>query len=464
MSLKLILSERQRRAAIVADAGKILTAAATEGRSLKPEEREKWQKMHDDAEEIRASVERLEAQHRAEQQVQLVDPTPGAPEVARAADHEVAGAAREAQRQRVLRSYLLGRKACENLSSEDQAAARRMGIDLSGTELTLRGFMPRHPSRMNEARNLRERALAGTLTREEHARFRTEEEQRANMTTATDPAAIPTGFVAEVEVAMLAFGGMREAVTVLRTASGNPLPFPTVDDTANTGELVTQGTAVAEKEVHVASLQFDAWTYSSKMVPLSLELLQDQAVNVEALIGRLAGTRIARILNTHLTTGDGASKPKGVVVAATASGITSASPTAVTWPELLQLKHSVDPSYRTNASWMFKDSTLLAIKSLVDTTGRPLWAAGIGVGAPDTLDGDRYVVNQDMAGLVALAKPVLYGDFSKYLLRDVLDIQLVVLRERYAEQRLVGIFAFSRHDGDLLDAGTHPIKYLAMHA
>jgi HK97 family phage major capsid protein len=57
-------------------------------------------------------------------------------------------------------------------------------------------------------------------------------------------------------------------------------------------------------------------------------------------------------------------------------------------------------------------------------------------------------------------KSILFGDFSKYLIRDVADIRLVRMDERYADYDQVGFTAFMRSDGDLLDAGTHPVKYL----
>lgn len=454
-TLKLILDERKRRAGIVHQAGEIVATAAKAGRPMNAEESEKWTKLHADAEGIRTSVERMEEQRRLELEVAQVQDTAPAGLIP---GRELAGGHAEAQRGRVLRAWVRGPKACADLSSEDQVAAKRLGIDLGGTELRLRGFMPKAIRSPRRLEDLKEKAGAGILTAQESALFRTDAELRAEMTTATDPAAIPTGFVSAVEVAMIAEGGMREVARVVRTATGNDLPFPTVNDTGNTGELVAEAVAVAEQAAAISSLTIEAFTYSSKMIPLSLELLQDEAINIEQLVGELAGQRIARILNTHLTTGDGVAKPKGVVTAATL-GKTFASNAAVTYLELLDLKHSVKAPYRRNARWMFRDSTLLALKKLVDSQNRPLWAAGIGEGSPDRLDGDPYTVNEDVAAIATVAKSILYGDFSKYLLRDVLDVQLVVLRERYAEKRVVGMFAFSRHDGDLLDAGTNPVKY-----
>jgi HK97 family phage major capsid protein len=118
----------------------------------------------------------------------------------------------------------------------------------------------------------------------------------------------------------------------------------------------------------------------------------------------------------------------------------------------------VDPSYRDNAKWMFNDNTLSKIKLLVDSQSRPLWLPGLVDRAPDTLLGSPYVINQDMASVTSTGKSVLFGDFSKYWIRDVRDVTLLRLDERFAEFLQVAFLAFMRTDGDLLDAGTKPIR------
>jgi HK97 family phage major capsid protein len=63
-----------------------------------------------------------------------------------------------------------------------------------------------------------------------------------------------------------------------------------------------------------------------------------------------------------------------------------------------------------------------------------------------------------MATMTTSAKSIIFGDFSKYLIRDVRDITLLRLDERYAEFLQVAFLAFMRTDGDLLNAGTVPIR------
>ncbi|MBL4702094.1 MAG: phage major capsid protein, partial [Phycisphaeraceae bacterium] len=70
-----------------------------------------------------------------------------------------------------------------------------------------------------------------------------------------------------------------------------------------------------------------------------------------------------------------------------------------------------------------------------------------------------FVVNNDVPVMAASAKSILFGDFSKYLIRDVLGFQILRLEERYAEFLQIGFLGFPRHDGALIDAGTKPIQF-----
>lgn len=276
---------------------------------------------------------------------------------------------------------------------------------------------------------------------------------------------VPQGFYQQLIDAQLAYGGMLESAFVFDTTSGNALPIPTDNDTTNAGAILGENTAVGTQDVTFGSITMNAYTYTSKLVLVSNQLLQDSAFNLDAWLSKKLGTRLARIVNTHTTTGNGASKPNGAVTAAalgyTAGGTTTSGSTAsLAYDDLVELEHSVDPAYRKNARFMFADSTLKAIKKLKDGIGRPLWRGGLAEKEPDTIDSYPYVINQDMATMAASAKPVLFGDFQNYFIRRIAGTQILRLTERYAELNQVGFVAFQRWDGNLIDAGTHPIKYL----
>lgn len=300
------------------------------------------------------------------------------------------------------------------------------------------------------------------------AAARTLRDIRAALGVTSDPAGgytVPQGFYDLLIDAQKAYGGMTDASFVFDTNSGNALPIPTDNDTSNKGAILGESTQVTTQDVTFGAVTMNAYTYSSKLVLVSNQLLQDTAFNLDAWLSGKLGVRIARITNDHFTTGTGASQPTGVITGATlgftAGGSTSSgSTTTFGYDDLIELEHSVDPAYRKNARFMLSDAALKVTKKLKDGIGRPLWMAGLAVKEPDTINAYPYTINQSMDSPAASAKPVAFGDFMNYFIRRVAGVQILRLTERYADFNQVGFLAFQRWDGQLVDAGTHPIKYL----
>lgn len=264
---------------------------------------------------------------------------------------------------------------------------------------------------------------------------------------------VPQGFYQRIVASMRAFGGIRDSRSyIFSTASGNQLPIPTTDDTANTGQIIAENTQITTLAPTYAQRVLGAFMYTSRIILVSLQLLQDSAFNMEQHLADIMGTRLGRITNAHFTVGTGSAQPRGVVTDASSGVVAGAgNTTTITYANLVATEHSLDPAYRRGAEWMFHDNTLRALKQLVDGQSRPLWVPGIAVREPDTILGYRYVVNQDMAVMAANARSILFGDFSKFFVRDVLDVQVLRLVERYADFLQVGFLAISRHDCILTD-------------
>ncbi len=263
---------------------------------------------------------------------------------------------------------------------------------------------------------------------------------------------------------------MLAVARILDTATGNPLPYPTSNDTGIVGELVGEGVQVATADVNVGHLVLGAFKFSTKLVKVSIELLQDSAFNLDSWLAEQFGIRLGRILNTKFTVGVGTTEPMGIITAATAgptatgsalnTGGSETGATSIGSDDLVALEHSVDPLYRRGGSWQMHDTTLKALKSLKDKYGRPIWVPGIANNAPDTILGYPYSLNSDMDQIATGKKTVLFGAFSKYIIRRVKELAVLRLVERFADYGQVGFLGFARYDGNLVDAGTHPVKYL----
>lgn len=275
---------------------------------------------------------------------------------------------------------------------------------------------------------------------------------------------VPTGFQRELIQAMKAFGGVRRVARVITTDSGNDIEWPTVDETSQEGELLAENTPAAEQDVTFAGKTLKAYKYSSKIIRVSLELLQDSAFDLDAFLREVCAERIARITNRHFTTGTGTNQPQGVVTYSSL-GATAAAAGAVAYDDLVSLEHSIDPAYRESGScaFMFADTALAAAKKLKDANGLPLWVPGMATNSPDTILGYPYVINQNMATVATGEKSVLFGDFKHYIIRDVANSAVMLrLTERYAEYGQVAFLLFERHDGRGVgaEASSAAIKHL----
>lgn len=274
---------------------------------------------------------------------------------------------------------------------------------------------------------------------------------------------VPAEIASMVITRLKAYGGMRDIAEIITTETGNPLNFPTNDGTAEVGEIVGENTAAATGETTFGTAALNTFKYSSKKIALPIELIQDSAIDVIAFVVNRLAERIARIQNTHFTVGAGTTLPDGVIPrAGTGKTGTTGQTLTVIYDDLVDLKHSVNRAYRKNAKFMLNDLSVAVVSKIKDTTGRPIWVPGDSEGitdsTPDTLLGFPVVTNDDVAVMAANAKSIAFGDFSKYIIRDVANSTSIRRFDDSAFALLgqVGFCGWQRSGGNLVD--TNAVK------
>jgi HK97 family phage major capsid protein len=278
---------------------------------------------------------------------------------------------------------------------------------------------------------------------------------------------IPQGFSDQLEEAMKWFGGIIGEVDVFDTETGNPLPWPTENDTANKGRMLAINTQLTETDLTFGQVTFNAYIATSDSILVPLALIQDSYFDLNAHIARVLGTRLGRLMNYQGTVGTGSSAPTGISTAVTTAGNTvqgaTGETTSCVYNDLVNLLHLVDPAYRQrpDCKFMFVDSTLKVLRKLVDGNNRPLWQpginAGFGGGFPETILDKPYVINQDMPVMAANAYSIIFGALKAFKFRRAGGVTMLRLVERYADYLQVGFLGFTRFDSNLIDAGTHPV-------
>jgi HK97 family phage major capsid protein len=266
---------------------------------------------------------------------------------------------------------------------------------------------------------------------------------------------VPQGFADEITAAQKKYSAIRRSANIVETNHGRDMPWPVTDDTANVGELLAENAQAAVQDLTFSQVTLKAYKYSSKLVLVSRELLEDAVETFERFLFDRLAERIGRITNTHFTVGNGSTQPAGLVTSASLGKLrTTGQTSSIIYDDLIDLVHAIDASYRESESCVFQmhDSTLKALRKLKDTAAQPILKE-----SENTILGFKVETNPDIAPMSASAKSILFGDFSRFLVREVRPISILRLEERFAESGAVGFLLFVRTDSRLLDASA--VKY-----
>lgn len=256
------------------------------------------------------------------------------------------------------------------------------------------------------------------------------------------------------------YSAVRQEAEVITTETGASLPWMTNNDTGNVGAILAENTAATELDATFGTATLDAYMYTSLMTRVSLQLIQDSALDIDSFLPRKLGERIGRIQNQHFTTGTGTAQPLGLVTGGAAVVAAVGNTTSFSYDELVSAPARLDPAYLAspNLAWMGSQSALVAFRKLKDTTGRPLWEPSVQAGTPDSLLGYRFILNNDVAVPAASAKSLAFGDFKAgYVIRDVAGLQTLRLSERFAEFLQVAFLAFQRSGGTAQDTAAYTV-------
>ncbi len=270
----------------------------------------------------------------------------------------------------------------------------------------------------------------------------------------------------ELTQAMAAYGGLRGYATPINTGTGANMTFPGTDATSEEGEIVGQNTVTTALDTTVMGMSLAVYKYSSKSIAIPFELIQDSMFDLESYIKTLLSMRVGRITAKHYITGTGNGQPTGLITAAKLGKAGATGQTAtVTYDDLVDLEHSVDPAYRSSpkVGFLMHDDSLGAIRKIKDGNGRPLFVPGYEQGnpggAPDRLMNRPIVIDQGMPTMAANAKSIAFGDLSRYFIRQVMDLTIFrMVDSAYTLKGQIGFVAFNRQGGNLIDVGG-AVKY-----
>lgn len=280
---------------------------------------------------------------------------------------------------------------------------------------------------------------------------------------------VPDGFRQKLVEVMQAFGGLASVVESFPTETGNPIEYPSNDDTANEGTITAEGAAITGgADLVFGTITLGAFKYTSAgdgnaPLKVSVELLQDSAFDIAGLVSRKLGTRIARKQARDWVIGAGTTLPFGIAHAGLTADHVLAANDTITYQDLLDLETTLDPAYEQNAMWAMNKTSWNAIRGVVDTEGRPLIfdsnMAGMGTDPRRTLLGYPVLIDQAFANpTVQDAHFAVLGDLNEaYVIRRVSNLAVVVNPFSSANNGQVEYTAWERADGNIQNRAAYSV-------
>ena len=179
---------------------------------------------------------------------------------------------------------------------------------------------------------------------------------------------------------------------------------------------------------------------------VSRKLINNSNFNIVDFVVEKMALAISRFIEGELLNG---TENKVTGLSTVANGITAEAATAVTADEVIQLKDSIKDYFQANAIWIMSSKTRTALRLLKDDVGRYLLNDDITSPFGTTLLGKPVYVSDNMPDMAAGKKAIYYGDMRGLATKFGEDINIEVLREKYATMHAIGVVGWVEFDSKI---------------
>ena len=185
-------------------------------------------------------------------------------------------------------------------------------------------------------------------------------------------------------------------------------------------------------------------------------LVRDPFFKIEDYLVKRLAKNFGRAEDNGFINGNGENMPTGIL-AETGGAEIGVTTSTLTYDDVIKLFFSVKPEYRKNGTWLMNDETALALRTLKDDAGQPIWNQ-----SNDTILGHKVCISEFMPSTESGSKPIAFGDMSYYWIVSRRPVSVRTLTEQFAMVDCGGYLAYEFLDGKLIRPET--IKVMQMTA
>ncbi len=214
-------------------------------------------------------------------------------------------------------------------------------------------------------------------------------------------------------------------------------------------EYADEGTDAEGKGVKLINIELTGFL-GRCLAKVSKSLINNSQFNIVDFVIEKISQAVSVFIETECLTGTD-QKIEGLRGISDDMIVTSQSATAVTMDELIDVQDKVIDNYQENAIWIMNRQTRSSVRKLKDNDGNLLLNRDATAKWGFTLLGKDVYTTDAVKKLGAGNDAIFYGDFSGLATKVSEDINILILREKYAEQHMDGILAFVEMDAKVQD-------------
>ena len=268
--------------------------------------------------------------------------------------------------------------------------------------------------------------------------------------------AVPDDFYNRIVEQRQELSWVRQAPVTRFVVNHDRILIPTEGTAATRLVITDEEYAYNENEPLFGQVALTMYKFT-KMLKISEEMLDGDAVGLEAYIASVVARASAAAENYYCTTSNGSGAPQGIIDGATASGITNAAKATILASEVIATMGTVaSPYHNANSGFLMTGASKFHVMASTGNNFQfiPTPSGGDILGYPIYIAPDMNSVG------TTSGKAVLFGDFSMYAFGERQGLTLSRNPYVYQANGQIGLFVKQRFGGAVLQ--TLALKYLTL--
>lgn len=271
------------------------------------------------------------------------------------------------------------------------------------------------------------------------------EERASNLTAGDNGAVIPTSIANKIIKKVYDICPIYQLATRYNVGGTLSIPYYDEKTTAITMTYATEFTELESSSGKFKSIELKGFL-AGALSKISKSLVNNSQFDIVNFVINQMSENIAKWIENELLNGseekiEGISKCKQVIEAASA--------TAITADELIDLQETVPDVFQPGCIWIMNKATRTAIRKLKDSDGDYILQKDMTAKWGYKLFGSDVYCSDNMPKMAAGKIAIVYGDMSGLAVKVSENMNIEVLREKYATEHAIGVVGWLEMDAKI---------------